>query len=59
MLALAALLCVVFVACQRGEHTWPGGWQYLPAAVVGKTTQNMDASAVIWQFFAQFPNGQA
>jgi polyhydroxybutyrate depolymerase len=37
----------------EGGHTWPGGLQYLPQMVIGKTTKNMDASEVIWDFFAR------
>lgn len=37
----------------EGGHTWPGGLQYLPQMVIGKTTKNMDASEVIWEFFAR------
>jgi len=33
-------------------HTWPGGMQYLPASIIGKTSRDFDASEVIWQFFA-------
>lgn len=36
-----------------GGHTWPGGVQYLPAALVGKTTGNIDGSSVIWEFLAK------
>jgi polyhydroxybutyrate depolymerase len=36
-----------------GGHTWPGSVQYLPAAFVGKTTRNLDASSVIWEFLAK------
>jgi polyhydroxybutyrate depolymerase len=36
---------------RNGGHTWPGGWQYLPVFMVGKTTRNLDASEVIWAFF--------
>lgn len=32
-------------------HTWPGGWQYMPAALVGYTNRDFDASTVIWEFF--------
>jgi len=35
-----------------GGHTWPGGMQYLPASIIGKTSKNMDASEVIWEFFS-------
>lgn len=50
---------VILYSIAGGGHTWPGGWQYLPAAVIGKTTRNMDASAVVWQFFTQFSDDQA
>ena len=35
-----------------GGHTWPGGTQYLPAMLIGKTSQNLDASEVIWEFLS-------
>ncbi|HLV98380.1 MAG TPA: PHB depolymerase family esterase [Ktedonobacterales bacterium] len=34
-----------------GGHTWPGGLQYLPVSLVGKTSQDIDAGEVIWAFF--------
>ncbi|HVP46572.1 MAG TPA: PHB depolymerase family esterase [Bryobacteraceae bacterium] len=34
-----------------GGHTWPGGLQYLPAFVIGRTSRNLDADETIWQFF--------
>jgi len=37
---------------QKGGHTWPGGLQYVPEIVVGKTTRNLDASEVLWDFFS-------
>ncbi len=37
---------------EGGGHTWPGGWQYLPARIVGKTSREIDACRVIWDFFA-------
>jgi polyhydroxybutyrate depolymerase len=36
-------------------HTWPGGMQYLPSALIGKTSHNFDASEAIWEFFAAHP----
>lgn len=36
-----------------GGHAWPGGMQYLPASMIGKTSKNMDASEVIWEFFSR------
>lgn len=38
-----------------GGHTWPGGLQYLPERRIGKTSQDIDASEVIWAFFAEHP----
>ena len=48
---------VIFYNVQGGGHTWPGGLQYLPVSVIGKTSRNLDASAVIWQFFQQYKSG--
>ncbi len=33
-----------------GGHTWPGGLQYLPAAIVGKTSRDFSASERIVEF---------
>jgi len=38
----------------NGGHTWPGGWQYMPKFIVGKTTQNLNACEVTWDFFKQY-----
>lgn len=38
----------------NGGHTWPQGYQYAPALLVGKTSQDMNACEVIWAFFKQF-----
>ncbi|NPV91943.1 MAG: hypothetical protein HPY50_14350 [Firmicutes bacterium] len=34
-----------------GGHTWPGGMQYLPESVIGRTSRDIDANQVIWSFF--------
>ncbi len=47
----AASTEVVFYRIDNGGHTWPGGKQYLPQAVIGPTTRAFDASEVIAQFF--------
>ncbi len=36
----------------NGGHTWPGGSQYLPALLIGRTSRDIDASEFIWTFFA-------
>jgi polyhydroxybutyrate depolymerase len=39
--------------CAAGTgHTWPGGPQYLPKAIIGSTTHAFTASDVIGGFFA-------
>jgi len=42
---------VVLYAIEGGGHTWPGGQQYLPAWIIGKTSRDIDANEVIWNFF--------
>ncbi|HEX8872759.1 MAG TPA: hypothetical protein VF758_08340, partial [Candidatus Acidoferrum sp.] len=37
----------------NGGHAWPGGKQYLPEVLIGKTTRNLDASETIWEFFSK------
>lgn len=42
---------VVLYRIDNGGHTWPGGRQYLPRAVIGATTRAFDGSQAIVQFF--------
>jgi polyhydroxybutyrate depolymerase len=42
---------VVLYAIEAGGHTWPGGHQYLPEWLIGKTSRDIDANEVIWNFF--------
>jgi polyhydroxybutyrate depolymerase len=42
---------VVLYAIEGGGHTWPGGDQYLPQWIIGKTNRDIDANEVIWDFF--------
>ncbi len=42
---------VVLIEIENGGHTWPGDDQYLPVRMVGKTSQDFDASEKIWSFF--------
>lgn len=46
---------VVLYTIEGGGHTWPGGAQYLPARVVGRVSRDLDATQVIWEFFAKHP----
>lgn len=40
----------VYIIADCG-HTWPGGISSLPEAMVGKSTNKMNATDVIWDFF--------
>ncbi len=39
---------------REGGHTWPGGWQYLRQWIIGKTSQQLDASQAVWDFLSQY-----
>ena len=45
---------VTFYTIAGGGHSWPGGVP-LPKAIVGTTTQDIDATRVMWAFFEQVP----
>jgi polyhydroxybutyrate depolymerase len=50
--ATAAMVTSYIVV--NGGHTWPQGQQYLSVALIGKTSQNMNANQVIWSFFKKY-----
>jgi len=41
---------VVLYTIKGGGHTWPGG-QPLPEWFVGRTSNSIDASSLMWAFF--------
>jgi polyhydroxybutyrate depolymerase len=45
---------VVSYVVLNGGHTWPQGFQYLNEAIIGKTSQDMNATEVVWGFFKKF-----
>jgi polyhydroxybutyrate depolymerase len=45
---------VVLLTVAGGGHTWPGGLQYLPEWLIGRTSRDFDASEVLWEFFQQW-----
>lgn len=45
---------VVLYTIQGGGHTWPGG-QPLPEWFVGRTSQSIDATSRMWEFFRAHP----
>jgi len=42
---------VVYIAVDGLGHTWAGGKSVLPERMVGKTTDKLKATDVIWDFF--------
>lgn len=44
--------CIHFYTIAGGGHAWPGGLP-LPVVVVGHTTQDIDATRMMWDFFIQ------
>lgn len=46
---------VMLCRIEGGGHTWPGGWQYLPEVLIGKTNRELNASDAIWGFFVKHP----
>ncbi len=46
---------VLLYTIDGGGHTWPGGAQYLPKAIVGRVCEDFDATEVIWDFFKDHP----
>jgi polyhydroxybutyrate depolymerase len=45
---------VIFYTIADGGHSWPGG-DPLPEFIVGKTSQEIDATRAMWQFFQGHP----
>jgi len=45
---------VVFVSIQNGGHTWPGRWSLLHL-ITGKSTQDISANDLLWEFFERHP----
>jgi polyhydroxybutyrate depolymerase len=43
---------------KNGGHTWPGRPGYLPERLIGKSSQDFDASEEIWKFFKSCPARQ-
>lgn len=46
---------VVFYTIDGGGHSWPGSAEDLPAVAVGKTTHDINANEIMWQFFRRHP----
>lgn len=46
---------VTFYTVRGGGHAWPGGFAYLPRWIIGPTSDQLDASATILEFFLAHP----
>lgn len=46
---------VILYTIYNGGHTWPDGYQYLPESLIGRTSHDMNANEVIWEFFSTHP----
>lgn len=46
---------VILYRIDGGGHTWPGGYQYLPERVVGKTNRAINSTEEILEFFISHP----
>jgi polyhydroxybutyrate depolymerase len=44
---------VVLYRIEGGGHSWPGGTQYLPKAMVGTVCRDFEAATAIFDFFAK------
>jgi len=44
---------VILYAVEGGGHTWPGG-RKLPVWIAGHTNQDINASALMWEFFSGY-----
>ena len=49
---------VDFYTIEGGGHSWPGG-QPMPEWIVGRTTQDIDATRMMWEFFRRFSTGDS
>ena len=45
---------VVLYSVEGGGHTWPGG-EPLPGWLVGRTSNSVDATGLMWAFFREHP----
>lgn len=48
---------VLLYTIDGGGHTWPGGPQFLPSAIIGYVCRDFDAAQLIWDFFKKHPKG--
>ena len=44
---------VILIVIEKGGHTWPG--QQPPVSFIGRSTKNISANDLIWEFFEKHP----
>ncbi len=49
---------VVFYTILGGGHTWPGTGEPIPEFIAGVTNTDIEASAIMWDFFTQYSRPQ-
>jgi len=42
---------VILYTIEDGGHTWPSGHPYLNERIIGKTSRDINANKIIWEFF--------
>jgi polyhydroxybutyrate depolymerase len=47
---------VILYTVEGGGHTWPGG-KHLAEWVAGRTTDDINATQLMWEFFVEHPHG--
>jgi polyhydroxybutyrate depolymerase len=47
---------VILYTVEGGGHSWPGGMP-LPEWIVGRTTREINATKLIWEFYVHHPLG--
>lgn len=45
---------VIYYRAADGGHTWPGGGEDQPRLISGPVNRDINASALMWEFFTQF-----
>ena len=54
----AAAVEVAFYTILGGGHTWPGTGETIPEFIAGVTNTDIEASAIMWDFFTQYSRPQ-
>jgi polyhydroxybutyrate depolymerase len=45
---------VVVYTIEGGGHSWPGGMGFVAKDIIGRTTDDISASDIMWQFFSRY-----